>query len=77
MFQILKRRWAPVLAIFILSSCVGCKGIYSDNPNVENAFTRDATFDWVGTVRPKDSSAQTFGYSSKAKAVEQHLLGSK
>lgn len=66
-----------LLGIFLVCSSVGCRAIYSDNSNsdVENAFRKDTTFDWVGTARPKDDDVEYFGVSNKAKAIEQHMGG--
>ena len=75
MFQFFKRSGFIFLAAVIACSTVGCKCIYSKPEETDKGFTKDTTFDWVGTVRQKDKAIEPFGVSSKAKEIEQHLGG--
>ena len=38
-----------------------------------NAFPHDETFQWSGTVRPPDNDIECFGFSNKARKIEQNL----
>ena len=75
MIRFLKLTSILILAVLITGPSVGCRAIYSDDTDVDNAFRKDATFDWVGTARPKDENLDYFGVSDKARAIEKHMGG--
>jgi hypothetical protein len=55
---------------FALAVCLGISGCAALNVRGE-PFVADDTFDWGSRVRPPDNQIDFFGFSNKARQIEQ------
>lgn len=64
-------RWDIVGALLLAGSMFlsGCSSLDLRG----GPFARDETFNWMGRVRPADENINPFGFSNKAREIEQNL----
>ena len=56
----------------MIHDCINTSFSYSFDLRGE-PFTKDPTFDWSGRLRQNDNQVESFGFSNKARQIEQDL----